>query len=412
MDQKNISIKDFFYVLPTERIAKYPLPQRDESKLLIYKNGNIYEDIYLNLDAHLSKNSLLIFNDTKVIEARLLFEKSTGSVIELFCLEPDESYVDITSAMLQTQKIIWKCLAGGAKKWKEPVIKIIKKDSEEMILTAKKIKKTDDHFLVEFSWNDDSVSFAEILHLAGKIPLPPYLKRDVEETDKKNYQTIYAKYDGSVAAPTAGLHFTERLFEKLHSKKILKDFVTLHVGAGTFMPVKAETMRTHQMHSEFSEVKKELIENLLRHLNDDIIAVGTTSLRVIESLYWLGVKLIKEERMENGKFIASKEINLNQWEAYELPPNISPAQALENLLNWMEANKLQKISTKTQMIIVPGYQLKVAKAIITNFHQSQSTLLLLVAAIVGEDWKKIYKHALKNNFRFLSYGDGSLIWGS
>jgi len=405
---EKIFIKDFTYVLPEERIAKYPLFVRDQSKLLIYKNGKIEEDIYYNLDTSIPSDSLLVFNNTKVVKARLIFKKSTESIIELFCLEPAEGYSDITTAMMQKEKVLWKCLVGGAKKWKdEPLLKMIKKDSIEIELTAKKIKKLTDDFLIEFSWNDSSLSFAEVLHYGGFVPLPPYLNREAEETDKERYQTIYAKYEGSVAAPTAGLHFTENLFQKLDKKNIHRNFVTLHVGAGTFKPVKTETIAEHEMHSEFFEVKKEFIEDLLQHLDKKIIAVGTTSLRTIESLYWLGVKIIFQPR------VSQHDLDLQQWEVYDIDANsISTQQALQALLQWMNKNETEVLITKTQIIIVPGYELKVANALITNFHQPQSTLLLLVAAIVGNDWRKIYDYALENNFRFLSYGDGSLLWKS
>jgi S-adenosylmethionine:tRNA ribosyltransferase-isomerase len=403
---EKLFIKDFTYELPEERIAKYPLPQRDESKLLIYKNGETEEDRYYNIDKYIPSDSLLIFNNTKVVEARLIFQKSTGSVIELFCLEPADEYPDITTAMTQKEKVLWKCLIGGAKKWKdEPLIKLLKLGSKEIELTAKKINKLTDDFLIEFSWNDVSLSFAEILHHSGAVPLPPYLNRKAEETDKERYQTIYAKYEGSVAAPTAGLHFTERLFKKLEKKNIQKDFVTLHVGAGTFKPVKTETVEEHEMHAEFFEVRKELLENLLQHFGKNIIAVGTTSLRTIESLYWLGVKTIHEPN------INQHGLQLSQWEVYDIDAtNITAQQALQSVLQWMNKNQTETLITKTQIIIVPGYELKVANALVTNFHQPQSTLLLLVAATVGSDWKKIYEYALKNNFRFLSYGDGSLLW--
>ena len=409
MHPENIFIKDYTYELTEERIAKYPLPQRDESKLLIYKNGKIEENNYYNLDKYIPSNSLLVFNNTKVVEARLIFQKSSGSVIELFCLEPAEEYPDITTAMMQKKKVLWKCLIGGAKKWKDEslikMIKMIESDSKEVELVAKKIKKLTDDFLIEFSWNDASLSFAEILHHTGSVPLPPYLHREAEETDKKRYQTIYAKYEGSVAAPTAGLHFTERLFQKLEKKNIQRDFVTLHVGAGTFKPVKTETISEHEMHAEFFEVQKIFIENLLYHLDKNIIVVGTTSLRTIESLYWLGVKTIFQAE------ISQHDLQLQQWEVYNIDASdISTEQALQSLLQWMNKNQTEVLVTKTQIIIVPGYELKIVNGLITNFHQPQSTLLLLVASIVGDHWKKIYSYALENNFRFLSYGDGSLIW--
>lgn len=406
MHPKELFIKDFFYELPEERIAKYPLPQRDESKLLIYKQGKINEDTYYHLDKYIPASSLLVFNNTKVVEARLLFQKPTGTTIELFCLEPAAEYADITTAMAQKGKVVWKCLVGGAKKWKEePLTKMVKNDLGEIKLTARKLKKEGDYFLVELSWNDDSLSFSELLHIVGAVPLPPYINRAVNAIDKERYQTIYARYEGSVAAPTAGLHFTERLFRKLEEKNIQRDFVTLHVSAGTFKPVKSETMKEHKMHAECIEVRKIFIENLLNHLRKNIIAVGTTSLRTIESLYWLGVKTIIHPN------IVLNDLKLYQWEAYELSSgHITVEQSFQSLLEWMNKNQAEILITKTQMIIAPGYDLKIANALITNFHQPQSTLLLFVAALVHDDWKKIYDYALANNFRFLSYGDGNLIW--
>lgn len=405
MHPSELFIKDFFYELPEERIAKFPLTQRDESKLLIYKDGKMTEDIYYRLDKYIPAESLMVFNNTKVVQARLLFQKSTGSVVELFCLGPGDIYADITTAMTQKGKVVWKCLAGGAKKWKEePLTKLIKIDSGEIKLTARKLKKESDYFLVELSWND-LLSFSELLHIAGAVPLPPYINRTANEIDKERYQTIYAKYEGSVAAPTAGLHFTQRVFRKLEEKNIHRDFVTLHVSAGTFKPVTSDTIKGHEMHAENIEVRKIFIENLLNHLQKNIVAVGTTSLRTIESLYWLGVKTIIHPT------VVLNDLQLNQWEAYELnSDNITLEQSLQSLLEWMNKNQTEILITKTQMIIAPGYNLKIANALITNFHQPQSTLLLLVAALIHDDWKKIYDYALANNFRFLSYGDGNLIW--
>ena len=410
MDPKKLSIKDYSYHLPEERVAKYPLEQRDASKLLIYKNGNINEDIYLHLDAYLPTDSLLVFNNTKVVEARLLFKKSTGSTIELFCLEPSDDYHDITSAMLQKGKVLWKCLVGGAKKWKTEVLENqIEYGNSSFILKAEKKQKLNDYFLIEFSWSDANLSFAEVLHAAGEVPLPPYLNRHAEEADKERYQTIYAKHDGSVAAPTAGLHFTPDIFERLAAKNIQYDFVTLHVGAGTFKPVKSETMQEHEMHAEFIDVRKELIENLISkpHI---IVAVGTTSLRTLESLYWMGVKLQLLLKQDEATNISPEELSVKQWEPYENASGISTEEALQTLFLWMQQNNMQRLITSTQIIISPGYTLKIAKALITNFHQPQSTLLLLIAAIVKDDWKKIYQYALEHQFRFLSYGDGSLIF--
>ena len=412
MRPKNLLIKDFTYGLPEDKIAKYPLLERDKSKLLLYKEGNISEDIYYNLYKHLPTDALLIFNNTKVIEARLLFQKLSGGIIEIFCLEPDERYTDITSAMLQKEKVFWKCLVGGAKKWKEEsLIKVIQTELKEINLTAKKIEQRNDYFLIELSWNDDSISFAEVLHQAGLIPLPPYLNRDAEEKDNDTYQTIYAKYNGSVAAPTAGLHFTERLFENLRAKNIQQDFVTLHVGAGTFKPVKTVTIQEHEMHAEFLDVTYSFTENLIENIDKTIVAVGTTSLRTLESLYWMGVKLIRSQESGLGSNIDIESISVHQWDPYNIDATgISTSASLNALLDWMKKNKLKRMITKTQIIIVPGYEFKVIKGLISNFHQPQSTLLLLIAALVGDDWKKIYQYALQNDFRFLSYGDGSLLW--
>lgn len=434
MHPKDISIIDYTYHLPDEKIAKYPLAERDSSKLLIFKNGTMETSVYKNLPSFLPENTTLVFNNTKVVEARLLFEKSTGSVIEIFCLEPDERYADITTAMLQKEKVYWKCLVGGAKKWKEDfLLKQIIYQANSIALQATIAEKRNDYFLIELSWNNTDLSFAEILHAAGVIPLPPYLNRTAEEQDKATYQTIYAKHDGSVAAPTAGLHFTENLLADLSKKNIHPLYVTLHVGAGTFKPVKAATMHEHEMHAEFIDVTKAAIEQLIN--SQTIVATGTTSLRTIESLYWMGVKLRwkakgkrqkeddgsvmtvdREEKEEGGRWkeedrrIKLDEIAIQQWDAYELPQDINKQTALQALLNWMKDNQLERIICKTQIIIAPGYTLKVADGLITNFHQPQSTLLLLIAAIVGNEWKIIYNYALANEFRFLSYGDGSLLW--
>jgi len=413
MNPKNLSITDFTYDLPEDRIAKYPLPERDASKLLIYRDGKISEDIYKNLDHHLPSDALLVFNDTKVIEARLLFQKPTGGVIELFCLEPHEQYNDITTAMKQLDKVLWQCLIGGASKWKHGQIlekKIFSRN--EIILHAKYVEKKIDCFVIEFSWNDHSLSFSEILHRAGVIPLPPYIKRAAERSDEERYQTIYANHEGSVAAPTAGLHFTKHVFKKLRSKNIKTDFVTLHVGAGTFKPVKSETIEGHEMHSEFINVSRGTIENIFQNLSENIIPVGTTSLRTIESLYWLGVKSATgPARRELSGILQEKSIELGQWECYELEKmNVEPKQALGALIKFMRKENMERLITTTQILMGPPYKPRIAKALITNFHQPQSTLLLLVAALINEDWKKVYDYALQHDFRFLSYGDGCLLW--
>ena len=413
-DPRKLSIKDFSYSLPEVRIAKYPLAERDSSKLLIYKEGEITEEAYRNISHHIPENSLLVFNNTKVVEARLLFQKSTGGVIEIFCLEPHENPSlpsrgrdedPVHRAFLQKGKVVWQCLVGGVSKWKQGQVleKEIRFDDKKILLRANYIEKIKDSFIIELSWTAAELSFAEILHHAGAIPLPPYIKRAVEKSDAERYQTIYAHFDGSVAAPTAGLHFTEMIFKKLIEKSIHTDFLTLHVGAGTFKPVKSGTMQEHTMHAEWIDISKATIENILQNLDNKIIAVGTTSLRTIESLYWLGVK--------NSVVGSQNSVEILQWEAYELAcENYTPEDALKSLLRWMEKNKMERLVTKTQILIAPGYSFKIVKGLITNFHQPQSTLLLLVAALIGTDWKKVYDYALHNDFRFLSYGDGSLLW--
>ncbi len=406
MHPKDLQIKDFSYNLPDDRIAKYPLANRDQSKLLIYKGEQISESVYQQIAKEIPENSLLLFNNTKVVEARILFQKETGATIEIFCLEPDDRYPDITSAMLQKGKVFWKCLVGGAKKWKEPQIsKSILIGGRTIAFTAERREQIADYYLIEFNWVDADISFAEILHAAGLIPLPPYLNRAAETSDLDRYQTIYAKYDGSVAAPTAGLHFTEAVFEQLEAKNIERAYLTLHVGAGTFKPVKAEKIEGHEMHAEFIEVSVALIQKIISKLNKTIIPVGTTSMRTIESLYWLGVKTILRSD------IALSELVINQWDPYTLDASsISASEALQALIVWMQKNELELLITKTQIIIAPGYSFKIAKALITNFHQPQSTLLLLVSALIGEEWKRVYEYAVENDFRFLSYGDGCLLW--
>lgn len=411
---KQLQIKDFDYDLPDEKIAKHPLAERDASKLLIYKDGAIKADNFIHLANYLPENALIIFNNTKVVEARLLFKKTTGTTIEIFCLEPAGNYADITTAMLQQKKVLWKCLAGNAKKWKDEIlVKKILHNGKEMELSAKKISRQGENFIIEFSWNDEQLSFAEVLHIAGVIPLPPYMHRDADDEDKRRYQTVYAKQDGSVAAPTAGLHFTNNVFEKLSAKNIERDFVTLHVGAGTFKPVKTETIELHEMHSEFFEVSAELIEKLIHQSTQNIIAVGTTSLRTLESLYWMGIKVGQQSTVKSQRDIAIEDITIHQWDAYELnDESITVENALHALLEWMKANELDKLIAKTQIIIAPPYKLKVANVLITNLHQPKSTLLLLVAAVIGNDWKKVYDYALNHNFRFLSYGDSCLFFAS
>lgn len=408
MHPKNISINDFTYSLPEERIAKYPLSERDESKLLIYKNGAIEEAVYKNIAEHIPPGALLIFNNTKVVEARLLFQKATGGVIELFCLEPFE-HTDPMHAMQATGSVKWKCMVGGASKWKQGPLELTKNISvntvpETIFFKAEVIDKTAESFIIQFSWQPAVLSFAEVLHQLGVIPLPPYIKRKAENSDYERYQTIYAKEEGSVAAPTAGLHFTDAVMQSLQKKNISTAFVTLHVGAGTFKPVKSKTMEQHDMHAEWMDVSRATIENLMQH-DGPVISVGTTSLRTIETLYWMGLKVFLNPSL------SLEQLEIKQWDAYDFTgPSISSKNALQSLLHWIDERKLNQLILPTQILIAPGYQLKIADAIVTNFHQPASTLLLLVAAITGYDWRKIYDYALENNFRFLSYGDGSLLW--
>ena len=402
---QQISISDYNYDLPDARIALRPLDKRDESKLLIYKNGEITEDRFSSIVNHLPENLLLIFNNSKVINARIRFEKSTGSKIEIFCLEPAGDINEYSTVMNQRGLSKWKCFIGGVAKWKEEfLMKALTDGENKIVLKAKIIGTLTDAYEVEFSWEPTTLSFAEILDLAGDVPLPPYIKRLTENEDASRYQTIYAESEGSVAAPTAGLHFTENIFTAFEKKKIQKANVTLHVGAGTFKPVKAAVMKDHEMHTEWIDVDAATIEKIMIQ-RDLVFAVGTTSLRTIETLYWLGVKSILYPDLE--------KLDLHQWDVYDEKMNqqqITIEASLSALLHWMEVKKLNRIFTQTQLLITPGYTFKIAKGLVTNFHQPQSTLLLLVAAAIGDDWKKCYQYALKNDFRFLSYGDANLLF--
>jgi S-adenosylmethionine:tRNA ribosyltransferase-isomerase len=408
MQAQEFQIKNFTYELPENRIAKYPLAVRDLSKLLIYKKGIVSEDIYINLDKYISDKSLFIFNNTKVIQARLHFRNSTGGRIEIFCLEPSEANSEPSSAMIKKKCVEWECLIGRVDKWKEKTISIKTKD---FLLNAEIVKRNGNVYTIRFSWQPNNFTFAEILEHVGEMPIPPYLKRESEEIDVSRYQTVYAAQQGSVAAPTAGLHFTKQIFEKLKSKNAIIDYVTLHVGAGTFKPVKSETLEGHNMHSEWIEVDKESIVKLLEQIsekgtNKNIVAVGTTSLRTIESLYWMGLKA--NQNMD----APIQELEVKQWDAYELQQSLTTTDSLNCLLAWLRKNNIEKLICKTQILIVPSYELKIANALITNFHQPSSTLLLLIAAVVGDDWRMIYDYALENDFRFLSYGDGSLLFNN
>lgn len=405
MHPKHLQIADFIYSLPIDKIATEPLTQRDGSKLLLYKNGVITESIFNNIASYLPENSLLVFNNSKVIEARLLFKKESGGTIEIFVLEAYK--MDVSTAMQMQAGIECLCLVGGAKKWKsEPLVLTLKNDSDSLVpptLTAHLIEKKGESFLVRFEWLPAVKTFAEVLHLLGQMPIPPYLNRPSNEGDKVRYQTIYAKADGSVAAPTAGLHFTENVMENLHEKGIVAAYATLHVGAGTFKPVKSKTIEGHNMHAEYLDVDAAFIKQLIKF--EKVIAVGTTSLRTIESLYWMGVKTYLQPT------IKVKELEIKQWEIYDslMVQTVSKTAALESLIDWIKRNEIQRLIIQTQILIAPDCPIKVANGIITNFHQPQSTLLLLVAALIGDQWKNMYEYALKNDFRFLSYGDSSYI---
>lgn len=411
MHPSALQIKDFTYDLPEEKIARYPLPQRDHSKLLICTKDTLSEDIYKNLEQYIPDHSLLIFNQTKVIHARLLFQKPTGGKIEVFCLEPDERYPDVQTAMLQKGSVYWKCMVGGAAKWKDGQqlsLEVAGTDQiEPLVMTAVIEDKREGYFVLQLNWNTD-LSFAEALHEAGHVPLPPYLNRAAELSDETRYQTIFAREEGSVAAPTAALHFTEDVLHKLATKHIATGFVTLHVGAGTFKPVKSETMHDHDMHAEWIEATVGLLQQITEQLSrkKPLVAVGTTSARTLESLYWLGVRLMRND-LDTLDGVA-----IPQWYPYDNDTDTPAQEVFEFLKQYMEHNQLQKLITRTQIIIAPGYLFRVIDGLITNFHQPQSTLLLLVSALVGNTWRSIYDYALQHDFRFLSYGDGCLLWNN
>lgn len=399
MHKPVISIKDFTYTLPDERIAKYPLEKRDFSKLLVYKNEQITDSKFINLIDELPENSMLVFNNTKVIQARLKFTKETGAEIELFCLEPLVPS-ELQLAFETNQETSWKCIIGNARKWKQnPLIKELIINDQRIQVEAFKGELLGDAYKVDFKWNNDQVCFSEIIEAFGLIPIPPYLNRNSEEIDSNRYQTVYSEHKGSVAAPTAGLHFTNDVLKniKKHHHKIVN--ITLHVGAGTFKPVKSETIDGHEMHTEHFVIEKEALQNIINHKNK-IIAIGTTSVRTLESLYWYGVRLLNNHGITEG---------ISQWDPYNLPGEHSKEEALEALLNHMQNKNLKVLSGKTSIIIVPGYQFRIINGLVTNFHQPQSTLLLLISAIVGNKWKEIYQFALDNDYRFLSYGDSSLL---
>ena len=395
---KDIKISNFTYNLPEERIAKYPITERDKSKLLVWQNGLIEKNTFNNCADYLPNNSQLIFNNTRVIHARLFFKKETGAKIEIFCLEPIAPS-DYQIAFQEKERVIWKSMVGNSKKWKTGVLKReVVINGKKLTLKAEKKEQIENTFLIEFTW-DKPISFAEIIEHTGTLPIPPYLNRETEEADEETYQTVYAKIDGSVAAPTAGLHFTENTFNQLSHKNISTKEITLHVGAGTFQPVKSETISGHSMHHESVIIPKNIIEGFIKD-SHNIIAVGTTSVRSLESLYWIGLQL------ENNSFNPNKPEVL-QWEPYENEAKISTKKALYNIVAYLNKTNKTTIQFSTQIIILPGYNFKIIRGMFTNFHQPKSTLLLLISAFLGNDWKKVYDFALNNNFRFLSYGDSN-----
>ena len=399
-DVKHISIGEYDYPLPDDRIAKYPLPERDASKLLVLKDNAIRASQFKYVGDFLPKEALLVFNETKVIRARLQFHKTTGSRIEVFCLEPEQDYQMAFSAC---SPVRWKCLIGNAKRWKEGKLSMeLTVGGKPVVLNAERICQNDQYAEIEFSWTPEALPFASVLEAAGEIPLPPYLHRDAEPDDRDRYQTVFARYDGSVAAPTAGLHFTQPLIADLRDKGFSFDEVTLHVGAGTFKPVSTNTIGEHAMHSETVIVRKSLIQNLINHFGKPIIPVGTTSTRTLESLYWMGV-MLKEQGFD------LRPLHVEQWFPYDEHAPLSTDEALQQVLDYMNRYGLTRLEASTALMIAPSYRMRVITGLITNFHQPKSTLLLLVSALIGERWKECYQFALDNGFRFLSYGDSCLF---
>lgn len=397
---KNLAIKDFVYELPDERIAKFPLPERDQSRLLYYRNHTIVDHTFQDLPELLPAGSLLVFNNTKVVQARLIFRKPTGGEVEIFCLEPVKPHREVQLAMQQTRSCTWKCLVGNNKRWKEGPLKIF---FEGGVVTAERDAQQDGHFLIRFTWTPAELTFAEVLERCGRLPLPPYLNRELTPEDRTRYQTIYARNEGAVAAPTAGLHFTDNVMNALQARGIASTYLTLHVGAGTFKPVKADTMEAHEMHAEQLMVSRQVVAQLQQHLGRPLIPVGTTSMRSLESLYWLGALLLQQPDLR------PEELHITQWLPYETKTPPAATEALQTLLDYMDRHQTEHLHASTQIIIAPGYTFKLCNGLVTNFHQPESTLLLLVAALIGEDWKKVYRHALDHDYRFLSYGDSSLL---
>lgn len=402
LNPKHIHISEYNYPLPDERIAKFPLPVRDQSKLLIYKHGEISEDVFTSLPDYLPKDSLMIFNNTKVIQARLHFRKETGALIEVFCLEPIEPN-DYALNFQQTEHAAWLCMVGNLKKWKEGTLKReMTVKGQPVTLTATKGECRGTSHRIDFGWNNPDITFADILEVFGELPIPPYLNRETQESDKETYQTVYSKIKGSVAAPTAGLHFTSRVLERLKETGVELEELTLHVGAGTFRPVKSEEIEGHEMHTEYISVNRETIRKLIDH-DARAIAVGTTSVRTLESLYHIGVTLA------GNPDATEEELHVRQWQPYESFEEIPAVVALQKILGYLDRHGMETLHTSTQIIIAPGYRYRIVKAMVTNFHQPQSTLLLLVSAFIGDNWKAVYEYALNHSFRFLSYGDSSLL---
>ena len=404
MKTKDIHISEYNYELPDERIAKFPKAERDHSKLLVYNKGEVGEDIFYNLPNYLPQGALMVYNNTKVIQARLHFRKETGALIEIFLLEPAEP-ADYEQMFQQTRRCSWLCLVGNQKKWKEGTLtRELRVKNEEVRVSATRRGEHGTSQWIDFEWDNERVNFAEILDEMGELPIPPYLNRETQESDKTTYQTVYSKIKGSVAAPTAGLHFTERVLKDIDARGIEREEVTLHVGAGTFKPVKSDTIGEHPMHTEYIAVRRHTLERLLAH-NCEVIAVGTTSVRTLESLYYMGLKVIQNPD------IAEEQLHVNQWEPYEEGrcKMEDVRSVIQALLDWMIRKELTVLHSSTQIIIAPGYTYHIVKMLITNFHQPQSTLLLLVSAFVKGDWHKIYDYALAHDFRFLSYGDSSLL---
>ncbi len=403
-DTKKIRIADYNYPLPDDRIAKFPLPQRDSSKLLIYNKGVVSEDVFTSLTHYLPQGALMVFNNTKVIQARLHFKKSTGAQVEVFCLEPSTPN-DYVLNFQSTEHCDWYCMVGNLKRWKEgQLTRQVEVKGKQVLLTATRGEAHGTSHKVTFDWGDTDITFADILEAVGELPIPPYLNRATQESDKRTYQTVYSKIKGSVAAPTAGLHFTENVLKGIDEAGIDREELTLHVGAGTFKPVKSEEIEGHEMHSEYIVVRRQTIEKLIRH-EGHAIAVGTTSVRTLESLYYIGCKL------QTHPDATEDELHVNQWEPYGPTQTncLSTIDSLRNILEYLDRHNLPALHTSTQIIIAPGYEYHIVHMMVTNFHQPQSTLLLLVSAFVKGDWRKIYDYALSHGFRFLSYGDSSLL---